>query len=512
VKAVKEGRKKLVRGLQRLLRRSISAKLLAVRRVTSNRGKRTSGVDRVKLNTPKKKWQETQKLNQTEYKAEPLRRIYIPKKNGKKRPLGIPTQRDRCEQSLELSVLDPIAECRADKCSNGFRKKRCVQDAIDGCYNALRRKGAAEWILEGDIKGCFDNINHEWMVKNTACDKDKLKQWLKAGYMEKGMFNPTEFGTPQGGIASPTLANIALDGLEKILTKRYKREQKVHMVRYADDFIITGQSRELLENEIKETVADFLKERGLELSEEKTKISNIKDGFEFLGFSIRKYKGKLLTRPSKTAIIGIKEKLRGIFKSSKTAKVGNLIKKLNPIIRGWGNFYRYSSASQIFGGIKHAIWEMTWKWAKRRHPKKCLNWIKSKYYGMLGGRDWVFMDKKGIAELFNIGAIPIERHVKIKGEANPYDCQWKEYFSERSKRKGKSKMYESKQEYLRTTQGGSCPICRTELDNDEQWNIHHWIPKSKGGNGQVDNLALLHETCHKQIHSQNSIREILLDA
>jgi RNA-directed DNA polymerase len=513
VKAVKQEDEKLIRGLQRLLKHSLAAKLLAVRRVTSNRGIKTSGVDRVKLNTPKAKWQEAQQLNQRDYTPKPLKRIYIPKKNGKKRPLGIPTQKDRCEQALELSALDPIAECTADKCSNGFRKKRCVQDAIDGCYNALRLKGSAEWILEGDIKGCFDNINHDWMLQNVPCNKDKLRLWLKAGYMEKSMFYPTTAGTPQGGIASPTLANTALDGLEKMLNSKFKKNQKIHIVRYADDFIITGKSNELLEQAIKPAIKSFLLERGLELSEEKTKLTNINDGFDFLGFNIRKYKGKLLTRPSKSAIKGIKEKIRKTFKDNKMSKTDNLIKQLNPIIRGWGNFYHHSAASHTFGGIKHAIWEMSWKWSKRRHPKKSLNWIKSKYYQRKEGRDWVFGERKGKAELFNIGAIPIQRHVKIKGEANPYDIEWrKSYFSNRNLRNNKRNIFESKQDYLWTIQEGNCPICRTSLDNDEQWHVHHLIPKNEGGSSKVNNLALLHETCHKQFHCLNSIRGILLDA
>lgn len=512
VKAVKQEDEKLIRGLQRLLKRSLAAKLLAVRRVTSNRGIKTSGVDRVKLNTPKAKWQEAQQLNRRDYTPKPLKRIYIPKKNGKKRPLGIPTQKDRCEQALELSALDPIAECTADKCSNGFRKKRCVQDAIDGCYNALRRKGSAEWILEGDIKGCFDNINHDWMLENIPCSKDKLRLWLKAGYMEKGMFRPTIAGTPQGGIISPTLSNTALDGLEKMLSSKFKKNQKVHMVRYADDFIITGKSKELLESEIKPAVKSFLLERGLELSEEKTKLTHINDGIDFLGFNIRKYKGKLLTKPSKTAIVGIKDKIRKTFKDNKMAKTDNLIKKLNSIIRGWGNFYRYSAASHTFGGIGHAIWEMSWKWSKRRHPKKSLNWIKSKYYRRKEGKDWVFGERKGKAKLFNIGAIPIQRHVKIKGEANPYDSEWKSYFSYRRLRNNKKNIFESKQDYLWTIQKGICPRCRTSLDNDEQWHVHHLIPKNEGGSSKVNNLELLHETCHKQIHCLNSVGGILLDA
>ena len=299
VKAEEAGDKKKVRGLQRLLRRSHAASLMAVRRVTSNRGKKTPGIDGVKLNTPAKKWQAAQQLNPEEYKALPLKRIYIPKKNNKKRPLGIPVQIDRCEQALEVFALDPVSECRADKCSNGFRKKRSAHDAIEGCYNALRLKGSPQYVLEADIKGCFDNISHKWLYENTPADRKKLESWLKCGYMEKSMFNPTTSGTPQGGIISPVLANMTLDGLEELLKSKFKRSNKVHIVRYADDFIVTGESEELLENQVKPLIIEFLKPRGLALSEEKTKISHINDGFDFLGFNIRKYKGKLLTKPSK---------------------------------------------------------------------------------------------------------------------------------------------------------------------------------------------------------------------
>jgi RNA-directed DNA polymerase len=320
VKAVKRGDWKLVRGLRRLLTKSLSAKLLAVKRVTSNRGNKTAGVDGIRLNTPTAKWQEAKHLNRPDYKPEPLRRIYIPKKNGKKRPLGIPTQRDRCEQAPELSALDPIAECMADNCSNGFRKKRCVHDAIEACHNALRLKGSPKWVLEGDIKGCFDNISHEWMTANAPCDKEKVRLWLKCGYMERSMFNPTIAGTPQGGIISPTLANMALDGLEKKLRSCFGKTRKVHMVRYADDFIITGGSKELPENEVRPVVAYFLKIRGLELSEEKTKISHINDGFDFLGFNIRKYDDKLLTKPSESSVSAIKEKNQGNLRSQQNGE------------------------------------------------------------------------------------------------------------------------------------------------------------------------------------------------
>ena len=194
---------------------------------------------------------------------------------------------DRAEQALEHLLLDPISESTADKHSYGFRMKRSVHDAIGACYNALRKKGSADWILEGDIKGCFDNFDHQWILDNIPMDKGKLKKWLEAGYMEKGMLYPTPAGTPQGGIITPVLANMALDGLESLLEKRFRKKHKVHYVRFADDFIITGVTKELLKNEIKPMEKEFLKERGLELSEAKTKISYIEEGFEFPGFSIR---------------------------------------------------------------------------------------------------------------------------------------------------------------------------------------------------------------------------------
>ncbi|MDM8517434.1 reverse transcriptase domain-containing protein, partial [Desulfobacterales bacterium HSG16] len=315
---------------------------------------------------------------------------------------GIPSKYDRCEQALEVLALDPISECNADKCSNGFRKKRSAHDAIEGCYNALRLKGSPRWILEADIKGCFDFISHDWLYENIPTDRKKLKSWLKCGYMEKSMFHSTTSGTPQGGIISPVLANMTLDGLEDLLKSRFKRSKKVHMVRYADDFIVTGESKELLENEVKPLIVDFLDKRGLTLSEEKTKISHINDGFDFLGFNIRKYKGKLLTKPSKSGIASIKVKVRETIKANKSVKTETLIKKLNPVIRGWGNYYRHSASKRTFTSIDHAIFETTWKWAKRRHPNKSLTWIKSKYFQREKNRNWVFKEKGNKPALYKM--------------------------------------------------------------------------------------------------------------
>jgi RNA-directed DNA polymerase len=433
VKAVRAGKWHRVRSLQRLLANSLAAKLLAVQRVSSNRGKNTPGVDGVLLNTPARKWRQAHRLNAKDYRPTPLRRIYIPKKNGKRRPLGIPVHADRAEQALELLALDPVSETLADPCSYGFRKARGAHDAIAGCFLALCRRHSAEWILEGDIRACFDELSHPWLLEHVPTNQGKLRGWLKAGFMERGVFRPTTQGTPQGGILSPTAANMALDGLEQRLRARFHARDKVNLVRYADDFIITGTSSTLLADEVKPLVQQFLMERGLELSEAKTRIVHIDDGFDFLGFNLRKYHGKLLITPAKPSIAAVKEKVRDILKTGASLTQDVLIRRLNPVIRGWGHYYRHVVSKEVFSDIDHAIWRMTWNWAKRRHPQKGYKWLKDRYYAHKDGRDWVFTD--GSVTLFRMASIPIRRHVKIRGDANPYDPQQADYFVERRARR-----------------------------------------------------------------------------
>jgi RNA-directed DNA polymerase len=435
VKAVKTGLKETARGLQRLLSNSLSAKLIAIKRVISNSGKRTPGVDNVLIDTPRKRWETLKNLNLPEYKAKPLKRIYIPKRNGKKRPLGIPAMHDRVEQALDLLGLDPISETTADHHSYGFRKVRSAQDAMGAIYNALRRKGSADWILEADIKGCFDHINHKWLNENIPMNKRKLTQWLKCGYLEKHTFNSTDEGTPQGGIISPTLANMALDGMQDLLADNFRKTDKIHFVRYADDFIITGRSSELLETCVKPLVEGFLKIRGLELSEEKTMITHIDDGFDFLGFNVRKYNGKLLIKPSKSGIKRIKAKIRDYLNDNKTRRTDIVIAKLNTIIGGWANYYRHVVSRKVFGDLDHAFWQMTWKWARRRHPNKGKGWVKNKYYRRIKGRDWRFVEKGSSKPLILIAPTRLIRHVKIRANINPYDPVWKDYLNARWKRK-----------------------------------------------------------------------------
>jgi RNA-directed DNA polymerase len=516
VKAIQEGRWGKVKALQHLLTHSFSGKALAVRRVTENQGKGTPGVDRVIWNTPEKKATALQTLRQRGYNPQPLRRVYIPKNNGKMRPLGIPTMQDRAMQALYLQALDPIAETTADPNSYGFRKERSTADAIGQCHTVLSNRGGARWIFEGDIKSCFDRISHEWLMAHIPMDKGILRKWLKAGFIEKHVLRATEEGTPQGGICSPALANLALDGLERVLRGRYpkatalSRKAKVNLVRYADDFIITGSSKELLETEVKPMVESFLKERGLELSPEKTHITRIEDGFDFLGQNVRDYGGTVLVKPSRKNVATFLEKVRGIIKASRQVTAGHLIVNLNPVIRGWANYHRHVSSERTFSRVDHAIFRASWRWAVRRHSKKSRRWIKDRYFEVVGGRHWVFHGEVAGREemiqsvrLFEASSVPIRRHTKVKGEANPYDPAWEPYFEERPGVKmAGTLMGRWTLRLLWREQGGLCPVCHQKITTVTGWHDHPIRWRTHGGPDTIENRVLVHPNCHQQIHSQ----------
>lgn len=513
VKAQKEGRHNKVKALQWTLTHSFYAKALAVKQVTSNKGKNTAGVDRVLWSTPNAKSNAIRELQRRGYKPQPLKRVHIKKSNGKLRPLGIPTMKDRAMQALYLMALEPVAETTADRDSYGFRKGRSTKDAYSQCYCDLSRDMSPKWILEGDIKGCFDHISHEWLLNNIPMDKIMLHKWLKSGFIFNKQLSPTEEGTPQGGIISPVLANMALDGLQGLLAENFKliRTKKVgyfnpmvNLVRYADDFIITGVNQELLENKVKPLVREFLAVRGLILSEEKTKITHIDEGFDFLGFNIRKYNGTLLIKPSKKSVKVFLDKIRSIIDKNKAIKQESLIALLNPIIEGWGNYYRNCVAMNAFKYADYHIFQKLWRWALRRHKKKVKGWVKNRYYHSRKNRNWIFGTMKKNQEgeflysLKYLSNIPIVRHTKIRSEANPFDPEWESFFEKRKTQK----MFENAkgQAYIQRLwekQMRCCPVCGEHITEEYSWRI-----KVVNANGHTVKI-LVHDKCAKITNRNN---------
>jgi RNA-directed DNA polymerase len=515
-KAVREKRWGKVKTLQWLLTRSFYGKAIAVKRVTENQGKKSPGVDGEIWDTPETKAKAVMSLRRRGYQPRPLRRVYIPKANGKMRPLGIPTMKDRAMQALHLLALEPIAETTGDPNSYGFRVERASRDAAGQCFTMLSQAGSAQWVLDADISGCFDNISHDWLLTNIPMDKVVLQKWLKSGFVWKGQMFPTVAGTPQGGIISPTLANMTLDGMEGKLERRFGvknsmklLKNKAHLIRYADDFVLTGATNAVLE-EAKSMIEEFLKERGLSLSCEKTKIIHIKDGFDFLGWNVRSYDGKLLIKPAKKNVQAFLRKIRATVNEAKTAKQETVIARLNPLIRGWANYHRNQVAKAIFQKVDHLIWERLWKWACRRHPRKPLTWIKDRYFIRQGLRHWVFGTmiagedgERKLVKLVYASDTPIRRHTKIKGEANPFDPAWEQYFEERlsltmkDNLRGRTKLL-----YLWSAQKGKCPSCGEAISKETGWNVHHILEKARGGSDAMSNLVLLHPNCHRQIHGR----------
>lgn len=457
VKAQKEKKYGKVKSLTRILTQSFAAKALAVKRVTTNRGGKTPGIDGVVWKTARAKAMAILELKPQGYRAKALRRRCIPKAGSNKlRPLGIPTMKDRAMQAVYATALLPIAETTGDANSYGFRPHRSCQDAIEQIGKIMRRRNRPGWILEGDIKGCFDNISHDWIIKHIPTDSKILKQWLKCGYFEndKKFFN--EAGTPQGGIISPVIANMVLDGIETMLFQKYRhlsfcsqtgeyywkmpkgKSKQVNFVRYADDFIVTSNSKEVLENEIKPMIKAFLSERGLELSDEKTIITSITEGFDFLGFTIREYKGTVLITPAEKRMKRLRDKIGETITRMQGKSAEELIEALNPIIRGWTNYYRYVNSSKAFAKLRWWVWRRVWEWAKRQHHNKGAKWIKEKYFVSVKGSNWRFQAKKKDGTVITL-VEPTDyktRHfIKVQSRKNPFAPQDRQYFEQREKTK-----------------------------------------------------------------------------
>lgn len=505
-----------VKNLQKLLVRATSNKLLAIRRITQeNQGKHTAGIDGMVYDTSEARWKLFQEgLSLKGYKPKPVRRVYIPKDNGKQRPLGIPTGKDRVMQAIVKAALEPEWEARFEANSYGFRPGRCTMDAISAIHTTVNRKDSSPWVLDADISGCFDNIDHDPLLAKLPVFTTTLRDWLKAGVIEVGFLSPTDTGTPQGGVISPLLANVALDGMERLFDAEYadgrpKAPAKsrginrgVAVIRYADDFVITAPTREVLENYARPRMEIFLKERGLVLSEAKTRIVHITEGFNFLGVHIRKFgkTGTLLTVPQKEKVLKHIRTIRSYLDAHKQTRTVEVIKTLNPVIRGWANYYRHCAAKDTFAKVRHAQWQMLWSWAKRRHPNKSSKWVKARYFKNDGY--WTFHADKE-AELVKPDITPITRFTKVTGRSSPYDPTLREYWRERKKRQVGRETYAKQRLVLLQRQEYRCALCHIQFIPGEVMESDHIILKSQGGSDDLRNQRLVHPWCHRQRHQKD---------
>jgi RNA-directed DNA polymerase len=507
VQAVQAGVWRKVKRLSYLLVRSFAARALAVKRVTENSGKKTPGVDGDLWDTPTKKAHAVARIGRWRgYRPAPLKRLYIPKKDGKQRPLSIPTLTDRARQAAYLQALQPIAETTGDQNSYGFRPKRQCADAIDQCFKVLRQNTSATWILEGDIQGFFDNIRFSWIEEHIPMNKRVLSTWLRSGFLDRGTLFPTTAGVPQGGIISPVVSNMVLDGLETVVHggSWHRRVHNINYVRWADDFIVTATSRQVLEDTVLPRINAFLAERGVRLSPTKTVITPIAQGFDFLGQTLRKHErphgkpGKLQITPSQASFRALKARIKALCKRPAGRTPVQLIDTLNPVLRGWANYHRHVICGETFAKLDDFVWRRLSRWAKRRHPNKTGRWIAERYFPHQAGESWRFADPVTGKRIIRVRqAVKPQRHVKVKGDANPFDPAWAAYFQHRDRQLALKASSAFRAKVLHQ-QHGRCPVCRQVIQCEEDLELHH-----RDGDHQHNrlvNLAFLHPNCHRQVH------------
>jgi RNA-directed DNA polymerase len=483
--ASKAGDLARVRNLQKLMLRSRANTLLSVRRVTErNAGRLTAGVDGEVVLTPQAKARLADRVHQnTEpFKALPVRRVYIPKRGSatKRRPLGIPVIADRAHQARVVSALEPEWEARFEPRSYGFRPGRGCHDAIEAAYHAVKGKDPKRrWVLDADLAQAFDKLGHDHILNQlgTFPARGMIRQWLKAGVVEQGRLHRTEAGVPQGGVVSPVLLNVALHGIEKAAGVRYypsgQRAGRIvaagspTLIRYADDLVALCHSRqEALE--IKARLADWLAPRGLSFNEDKTRVVSLEEGFDFLGFNARRYGPKSLIKPSKAAQRRIRERLRNELRSLRGTNAQAVIKRLNPIIRGWAAYYRTQVSSEVFSELDHYLWRLTWQWATYSHQNKPKSWVVHRYFGMFNRSRqdrWVFGDRPSGAYMHRFSWTKIRRHQIVMGTASPDDPALIEYWASR-RRKATLPINKTTRRLIEA-QDGRCSICGGTLNADE---------------------------------------------
>jgi RNA-directed DNA polymerase len=508
---------RVVRDLQKLLLRSYANYVLSVRQVTQvNDGRRTPGVDGQVVESAAERMRLVRQLQaDPPYGARPVRRIYIPKRDGtgRLRPLGIPTIADRVRQHVVKTALEPSWEARFEPCSYGFRPGRSTHDAIEHLFRCLRAGLPNTWVLDADIRGAYDHINHDFLLRQLEHfpAQRQIEQWLKAGYLEYGRLHATDEGTPQGAICSPVLANIALDGLDAILRQLARRKDRpqLHLVRYADDFAVAAPTRDLLEQALPH-ISAWLAQRGLELHPEKTQIVHIDQGFPFLGFHLRRYKGKLLIKPRKEKVLAKLREWTEWLNDHKAIAAEAVIQHLNPRLRGWAAYYQHAVSKRTFDYVDHRLVQILWHWAKRRHPTKGRRWIKDRYFQTVGGRRWVFAatttDRRGryrLLTLFQVADTPIVRHVPVKRGASPDDPSLRPYWTARHRlRRLRDRIRPPSHRVMADRQAGLCLVCRTDLFNGEPLDVHHRRRLTDGGTNKLNNLVLCHEACHYNAHAR----------
>ncbi|MGG0465420.1 group II intron reverse transcriptase/maturase [Priestia aryabhattai] len=490
-RAEQQNQRRRVRKLQRLLLRSKANLLLSIRRVTQqNTGKRTPGVDGYTVLKPNERitlYQQLLKCNVFQHRPKPAKRTFIAKKNGKLRPLGIPTIRDRVYQNVVKNALEPQWEVRFEATSYGFRPKRSTHDAISNLFNKLNTNSKKKWVFEGDFLGCFDHLNHNWIVEQTSSFSGNIlvKRWLKMGYIEQDMLHKTTEGTPQGSIVSPLLANIALCGMEEEIGVVYRKTHKsngrykidpkckIGRILYADDFVIVTETKEQAES-MYQKLNPYLQKRGIKLSEDKTRVTHIESGFDFLGFSLRQYKteqgNKLLIKPSKDSIRKAKSKIKDTFAVMRGRPIKEIIHVLNPIIRGYGQYWKHVVSKKTFGYMDNYVFLKIRKHLRQLHPRKSWKWINKRYFKKPrhgGNNKWILTCPLTNIQLLKMSWIKIERHVMVAYKNSPDDPNLKEYWEKRDRKVFNSENTLDRMKLARK-QGYRCALCKCTLQNGEK--------------------------------------------
>ncbi|MCX4869374.1 group II intron reverse transcriptase/maturase [Streptomyces sp. NBC_00825] len=542
-KATQDGDLKKVRNLQKLMLRSHSNTLVSVKRVTQlSSGRKTAGIDGERALTPKARGKLATEIHRSSqpWKARPVKRVFIPKSNGKQRPLGIPVIRDRVLQARVKNALEPEWEARFEPRSYGFRPGRSCQDAISAIFWTVCGKAAKRrWVLDADLSAAFDRIDHCHLMASIGQfpARNLIRGWLKAGVIDCGRFAPTEEGTPQGGVISPLLMNVALHGLERAAGCRYAVAQAGRepgaapgtpvLVRYADDFAVLCHD-EMEVHQVRARLEEWLKPRGLRFNEEKTKVVRLVEGFDFLGFTVRRTRqNKLIITPSTAACKRLRTRLRTEAKALQGANAAAVLRKLIPVVRGWAAYYRSVASSTTFSSLDYFMWRLVFKWARRRHRTKPVYWIVNRYFGQFhpSRRDrWVFGDRNSGAFLPKFAWTSIVRHQLVKGGASPDDPALTEYWRNRRRKKAPPPM-DKMSLVLAVRQQGLCPLCKQALivgaeyepDSPREWinwfaaskkmlHKHHFVYRRDGGTDERNNLRLVHSECHRQHHAGDGKR------